>query len=190
MPDLSQIPAYCEQVKNDLDSKADRSVPGSPSAQVENSANTIHMAIANGNSPSPPYLSEKAARLVQAGLPWPGEEALEDNTRKLVVQRGVPWIIGTVRCVQCHFANAPLVLTMILLFCCVGRYRADLCLSCASCRKARKNIRPGLAVRLLAERCLQAERNEVYVIACACVDQKLSGRLLARVLLEHESMHG
>lgn len=54
-------------------------------------------AISGRRYSSPGQLTEKAARLVQAGLPWPGEEELEHGTRKMVIQHGVPWHIDKVR---------------------------------------------------------------------------------------------
>jgi hypothetical protein len=35
--------------------------------------------------------SLKAARLIQAGLPWPAEEQIAHETRKLVISKQVPW---------------------------------------------------------------------------------------------------
>ena len=54
-------------------------------------------ASASGQHSSPGQLTEKAARLVQAGLPWPGEKEIEHEVRKMVVEHGVPWSLNTVR---------------------------------------------------------------------------------------------
>jgi hypothetical protein len=48
-------------------------------------------SLQHGRLGSPSHLTDKAARLVQAGLPWPGEEELEHDARKMVVKAGVAW---------------------------------------------------------------------------------------------------
>lgn len=61
------------------------------------SGSSAPRASGSGQHSSPGQLTEKAARLVQAGLPWPGEEEIEHEVRKMVVESGVPWSLNTVR---------------------------------------------------------------------------------------------
>lgn len=57
-------------------------------------------AAASGNSPEGSQhgkLTEKAQRMVQIGLPWPDEEEMQHETRKMVVDAGVHWHIDKAR---------------------------------------------------------------------------------------------
>jgi hypothetical protein len=99
MPELRETAESGYHVEA-AENKANGSVHTNLSEWAKSIAITAPGTIANGNAPCTPSLGLKAARLVQAGLPWPGEEALEHGTRKLVMDQGVPWCIKTVRCVS------------------------------------------------------------------------------------------
>lgn len=57
-------------------------------------------------------LTEKAQRMVQIGLPWPDEEEMQHETRKMVVDAGVAWHIDKARSGRClNETEAPVVLS-------------------------------------------------------------------------------
>jgi hypothetical protein len=72
-----------------------KDAPSSPSctARSESRHGSLHGA-------SSPQLGPKAARLVEEGLPWPEEEQLAHETKKLVTKANVPWIEDQVSCIR------------------------------------------------------------------------------------------